>query len=139
MSTATDKAALAMGTTAVADVTGVRGVLYRAAASATSQGITLPLNATTGKAHIAGKWVAILSESVSVQVAFGSGAAAPTLVFGQAVTAGTGSAAAGVTVPAGVPYQCVVPLDAKFLSVISGASPSGNVEVYVFEGLSGGL
>jgi hypothetical protein len=137
MSTAEEKCALLPGVTAVADVTGMKGILHRAAALTTNVQITLPLNATTGKPYLAGKWINIYADVANVQYGFGT-TAAPTIVYNQLVTAGTGHVAAGEEVPAQAQFPILVPLDALYLSYICSVA-SGYVTIRCAEQLSGGL
>ncbi len=133
---AVERAALNVGVTAVADRTGVKGILYRAAASTINTALSLPVKSITAGAldnniAIAGKWINIYAKSTNVQYAFGEDAA-PALTYDPDVAIGTGLATAGATIPAGVSTPLIVPSKARFLSIIS-ESASGKVEIYTSE------
>ena len=137
-SNAEEKAALAVGVTAMLNGAavngGVRGLFYRATLTASNVALELPKLTGSELRPMRSRWFAIYSASSPVQYAFSNGVAAATLVYDQDVTAGTGSVAAGATVPAGVVWERMVPPDANFISIIGPATASGKVEIYISEG-----
>lgn len=121
MSLVADKAAAYAGPVAGTFVAGRSQVLYRASASATNTALTLP-------AGVAGSWIDLYSSDVSFQYAFGVGSA-PTLVYNEAVTIGTGDVNAGQTLPPGIVHSRLVPKDATHIALITDASPTGRWEI----------
>lgn len=143
MSSAEEKAALVAGVvlaSATPDVMGMTGLLDRRAASASNQALTLPVavGKNQGKPLIAGKWLNVFADSVNVQLAFGTKGYSPTLVYNQLVTIGTGSVAAGGTVPAGIVTGIPIPPDCTSISYICSGT-TGFVELYVSEALASAL
>lgn len=123
---------------------GLRGVM-RYATSSTSQPITMATVAVPGNESdntinpLRGKWLRIQNEDLvnPLDFAFGAGSA-PTLVYGQPATFGTGSAAAGWRIMPGTYIDVIVPLDATHISHIQPASaPAATVAFYCSEGSVG--
>jgi|SRR3990172_283620 len=137
MSTAVEKSCLVGGVVIgpIADTTGLTGLLYRANASVSNGSFAI-------NAAIRGKWLNMYAKGTNFQFAFraeGGNVAgtAATLVYDQAVTPGTGSLAAGGTVPAGIVTPVLIPCNATHLSLISETA-TGVVECYISEYLAGG-
>lgn len=108
------------------DATGKKGLLFRVslAGSPASTALTLPAAAK-------GKWITLKARGCAVQVGVVlTGDTAPTLVYDQAVTIGTGHKQAAPTVFDGVPEPVWIPPDADKLVYMWGAATSGAI----FEG-----
>lgn len=136
MGQAEERAALAVGVTAVADPTGAKGVFYSANASATNTILTIPQvggSPVDPTRPMRGKWINVFSSAENVQLAFSNLATGAVLVYNQAVAAGTGHAARGMTIPFGQPFPVIVPSDANFVSIITSGG-TGVVEIYTSEG-----
>jgi hypothetical protein len=121
MSVAADKAASIQGPIAAADATGLTGVM-RVAMTGSSQSVAIPT-------ELRGKYVDLYC-TVEAQYAFGTGAAAPTIVTDQAAALGTGHASAGKTLPAGIDKSVLVPTNATF---IAWKGASGFIELVCSE------
>lgn len=126
-SQAEERAALVMGVRASADPTASVGIWYRQAATTSLTSLAVPT-------ALRGKWVNIFSSGAAVQYAFGVNAA-PALVYNQAVTAGTGNAAGGGSVPAGQITPRIVPSAVTHLS-FRAETAAGYVELYCSESLA---
>lgn len=120
---------------------GLRGVM-RYATSSTNQAITLPVVAVPGNnadrnvVPLQGKWLRIKNEDTVASLEFAFGVVtAPTLVYGQTATFGTGSLAAGWRLAPLEVIDVLVPLDATHLSHIQpGGATASTVAFYCSEG-----
>jgi hypothetical protein len=135
MSVAESKAALVKAPVVKADASGKNGV-FRVASATSNTSTALPTTAgadgVTRKTWN-GNFLRVQSLGVDTQVAFSIGTdGAATLVYNQASALGTGSAAAGWTIPNGTYQDFLVPKDATHVNFISSAT-GGFVEFYMSE------
>ncbi len=130
MGSHSEKAAALAGAVAAASTTGLTGVMrYPGSASNTPITLAVAPEKTSGASALAGRFLRIRPVGCSVQYAQGFGAA-PTLVYNQASTYGTGSVAAGATVVDGTFEDFVVDARTTHLSFICSTA-AGFVEFYV--------
>lgn len=120
--------------TSAADTTGLKGLVFRAslAVAPASTPVVLPDG-------VKGCWVDILARGVAVQcgVTLEEDAAAPTLVFDQAVTVSTGDEQAGMHLFADERYSCIVPPDAARFVYIAESNTAGAFIEMVVSGRRG--
>lgn len=118
-----EKAALVQAPIAAADTNGVTGV-HRIAITGSTQFAAIP-------AKLRGKWVDLYC-TADVQYAFSSGTSSQTIALNQAAALGTGNAAAGKTLVAGMDKPTRVPLTATFINFIG---TTGYLEIVCSEGV----
>lgn len=110
------------------DATGKKGLLFRNALSGSPASTELVL-----PADVKGKYITLLASGCDVQAGVVlTGDTAPTLVYNQAVTIGTGNKQAAPTYPNGIPRDVWIPPDAYSIVFMWSAATSGaNFEGYV--------
>lgn len=116
---------------ATVDATGLHGPLFRVtlAASPSSTALTLPntISSDGPTSDIAGMWLDLLARGQAVQYGFVlHGQTAPTLLFDQPVTIGTGDEQAAAHISAGERVSVQVPRNAKQLVFMWGANVAGS-------------
>lgn len=101
-----------------ADATGAKGLLFRSSLAGAPAMVTVTLPAAAK-----GRYLTLLAVGCNVQYGVVlDGDTKPTLVYNQAVTAGTGHEAAGQTVVDGVAKDIELPDTAKELVFMWGAA-----------------
>lgn len=104
-----------------ADATGEKGLLFRSSLAGSPSMVTVTLPAFAD-----GKYLTLLPVGCNVQYGVVmDGDTKPTLVYNQAVTAGTGHEAAGQTIVDSIGLGIVVPPGAKELVFIWAAATAG--------------
>jgi hypothetical protein len=96
-----------------ADPTGYDGT-FRGSITTASQNMAIP-------AAIRGLWLKLFA-GAAVQFGFGNGTTAPTLVYDQQSTLGTGHVSSGGDIPAGGIDDARIPPDATFIVWIGAAN-----------------
>lgn len=137
MGAKTERDANIVGPTSAADTTGLKGPARYASAGPTNTDtihITLPSGLTTritaGKTG-SGLFVNIQSLGVDTQLHFSQGGV--DITYNQAAALGTGSVAAGLTIPSGQERSFQIPPDVDTLNILSSAT-GGQVEIWMSEG-----
>lgn len=108
-----------------ADATGEKGLLFRSSLAGAPAQVTVTL-----PEFAKGKYITLLPVGCNVQYGIvRDGDTKPTLVYNQAVTAGTGHSDAGQTIVDSVGIGVVIPPNAKELVFVwSAATPSATFE-----------
>lgn len=104
-----------------ADASGLTGLLFRVSLAGAPSSTTLTLPASINNCFLT-----LLARGCDVEYAVTvHGATAPTLVYGQLVTIGTGHAAAGGTIANGIYLPIKLPSNAKSITYMWSAATAG--------------
>lgn len=116
-----------------ADATGQLGVMRVATSNASASSLLPTASDNAGMVRtLQGRFLNIKNESATdgLDVAFGIGAA-PTLVYGQVSTWGTGHVSAGFRLSPGETVSWLIPQGATHLAYILGAAGPSTASMYI--------